>query len=422
MAFFIKQDENWYLRDTAIENIFINEYMTQAPGDYVKIYILALMYAKLGADISNEAIGKAVGVEEEDVLKAWNYWESQGTIIKHQKQGAGRFGYDVEFISLKTASKTGNAELVSETKVSPLEDEELKGLYMLIEQITGRTLSGTEMKAVQDWLTELDTDPEVIICAYNYSKNRGKDSYRYVGAVVKNWAEAGLKTAEQVEKHLAQSDERNYLYRRVFKALGFDRNWTEKEQQLMDTWFDDMEFSIDRVLEACGKSSGISNPNLNYVNKVLVNWHKQAEELEGTPAQGAGKKISMSQVLKYYEYIKTKEEQEAESRRHEIYKQIPRIKQIEEQLKNCSMSISKAMVGLGSSDRDDEINRLRAETESLTAEKAFLLTDNNYRHDYMDVKYKCDLCKDTGITDNGERCQCFSQRMKEAVEWQKHQK
>ena len=42
--------------------------------------------------------------------------------------------------------------------------------------------------------------------------------------------------------------------------MGFDRNWTEKEQKLMDSWFDDMEFSIDRVLEACGKSSGISNP------------------------------------------------------------------------------------------------------------------------------------------------------------------
>ena len=86
------------------------------------------------------------------------------------------------------------------------------------------------------------------------------------------------------------------------------------------------------------------------------------------------------------------------------------------------MSISKAMVGLGGSDRDAEIQRLRAEADNLAAEKAFLLTDNNYRHDYMDVRYKCDLCKDTGITDTGERCQCFSQRMKEAVEWQNHQK
>ena len=116
MAFLIKRDENWYLRDTGIENIFINEYMAQAPGDYVKIYILALMYAQMGAEISNEAIAKSVGVEEEDVLKAWNYWESQGAVIKHKKEGAGRFSYDVEFVSLKTASKAGDSALVSEKK------------------------------------------------------------------------------------------------------------------------------------------------------------------------------------------------------------------------------------------------------------------------------------------------------------------
>ncbi len=190
----------------------------------------------------------------------------------------------------------------------------------------------------------------------------------------------------------------------------------------MDTWFDDMGFSIDRVLEACGKCSGISNPNLNYVNKVLQNWHRQASELEGTPAEGAGKRISMNQVLKYYEHIKAKEEKQAEKRRSEVYKKIPRIKQIEEELKNCSMSISKAMVGLGSSDKDKEIKELKAKAEALTVEKAFLLTDNDYKHDYMDVKYKCDLCKDTGITETGQRCECFSQRMKEAVEWQNHQK
>ena len=69
--------------------------------------------------------------------------------------------------------QTGNAAaLVSEKKVSPLEDEELKGLYLLIEQIVAGTLNGTEMKAIEEWLTELDTDPEVILYAYNYCKNK----------------------------------------------------------------------------------------------------------------------------------------------------------------------------------------------------------------------------------------------------------
>ena len=37
--------KDFYLRDTNVENIFINEYMAQAPGNYVKVYLFALMYA-----------------------------------------------------------------------------------------------------------------------------------------------------------------------------------------------------------------------------------------------------------------------------------------------------------------------------------------------------------------------------------------
>ena len=67
--------------------------------------------------------------------------------------------------------------------------------------------------------------------------------------------------------------------------------------------------------------------------------------------------------------------------------------------------------------------QLKNEIESLKAEKAFLLTENNFSADYMDVKYKCDKCLDTGIDDeSGQRCECFSRRMGEAAQWLKHRK
>ena len=65
----------------------------------------------------------------------------------------------------------------------------------------------------------------------------------------------------------------------------------------MDRWFDDMDYTIDKVLEACGKTSGISNPNINYVNKILENWHK---EKNGGAADGKPKAVPVSVVQKYY--------------------------------------------------------------------------------------------------------------------------
>ena len=46
-----------YLKDTAIENIFINEYMPDAPCEFVKVYLLAQMYAGKDEEVSKRRMG-----------------------------------------------------------------------------------------------------------------------------------------------------------------------------------------------------------------------------------------------------------------------------------------------------------------------------------------------------------------------------
>ena len=79
MNFRREKANNLYLRDTQVENIFLTEYMPGAEGDFVKVYLTALMYAG-DEKMSNSLIAKHLGMAEEDVLRAWNYWESCGVI------------------------------------------------------------------------------------------------------------------------------------------------------------------------------------------------------------------------------------------------------------------------------------------------------------------------------------------------------
>ena len=53
----------------------------------------------------------------------------------------------------------------------------------------------------------------------------------------------------------------------------------------MDSWFDEMGFKMDKVLEACSMTAGISNPNLKYVNSILDNWRKEACKEKGLNAR-----------------------------------------------------------------------------------------------------------------------------------------
>ena len=77
MGFYRENVKDYFLLDTPVENLFINEYMKAAPGDYVKVYLFALMYSGLDAKLTNADVAKALGLDPEDVLKAWTYWEKQ---------------------------------------------------------------------------------------------------------------------------------------------------------------------------------------------------------------------------------------------------------------------------------------------------------------------------------------------------------
>ena len=66
---------------TPLENLFIEEYMLRAPGDFVKVYIygLRLCYHPV-EDATVPAISRALGLEEKTVLDAFAYWERVGVL------------------------------------------------------------------------------------------------------------------------------------------------------------------------------------------------------------------------------------------------------------------------------------------------------------------------------------------------------
>lgn len=287
MGFRREQINDYFLLDTGVENIFINEHMASAPGDFVKVYLLALMYAGLSLDITNEEIARHLSLEHEDVLKAWTYWEKIGAVKKIKKNPDDKFDYDIEFVVLKEQlyGKSSRKVYTADQNIhAQMADKEIKDMFTAIENITGRVISGTELMEVLSWINDYGASPEVVVYGYSYCMQKKKKDIKYIAAVIKAWTAEGLRDVISVEKHLSENEKRQYLYNRVFRALGFSRNATEEERRIMDTWFETMEFTLDKVLDACSKTSGITNPNINYVNKVLINWYEDRKSGGSDPA------------------------------------------------------------------------------------------------------------------------------------------
>lgn len=419
MNFVKEKIKDFYLLDSRIENIFINEYMPAAPGDYVKVFLYASMYAEHGLNMSNETMAKQLAISEQTILEAWEYWEKMGAIKKRYINSQGKLDFTVEFVNLKELLYGKNtAPVKTETKKQERDNvfgnKAVKTMFNNVEKLFGRGLSSTELSQILSWLSDYHASTDVVYFAVKYCVEKNKTSLKYIEKVVKEWAAAGLETTDQINEYLQELDEKYYKYKRVLKALGFTRNATETEKEMMDTWFDTMGYSMERVLEACTKTAGISSPNFNYVNKVLENWKNEAEN----KGVDVNKKIVVTQGVlnQYFDYLREKAEKDAERKKAEIYSKLPRIKDIDDEIRKMSSQLSKALIMGSSEEESKKINKIMDE---LAVERAVVLTENNFEMDYTDIKYACEKCNDTGITDLGERCSCIKQRTEEAELWLK---
>ncbi len=117
-----------------------------------------------------------------------------------------------------------------------------------------------------------------------------------------------------------------------------------------------------------------------------------------------------SEILREYEKMRDRSEKEYKLRKDEVYKTIPRIREIEVEMAKLSIKSSKAIF----ESPDDSrfiLKEMEYSIKKLQQEKAFLLTEQNIPMNYLEIKYNCSNCHDTGFTDQGNKCGCFKQKL-----------
>jgi DNA replication protein DnaC len=124
-----------------------------------------------------------------------------------------------------------------------------------------------------------------------------------------------------------------------------------------------------------------------------------------------------NEVLREYERDRLNSQKAARGRRNLLYERLPRIKEIDKELAQIALDLTKAVLQRRdlSESRQSENQPTKAEaykTESakLEKERAALLYANGYEEGFLEDVYKCSACKDMGFIEN-ERCFCLKQRL-----------
>ena len=79
-----RQDRGSIAEFTSVSNIFMDEYMPRANGEFIKIYLHLLRLVNSNNDIADELtterIADKFNMLESDVIRALNYWAEQNLI------------------------------------------------------------------------------------------------------------------------------------------------------------------------------------------------------------------------------------------------------------------------------------------------------------------------------------------------------
>lgn len=120
--------------------------------------------------------------------------------------------------------------------------------------------------------------------------------------------------------------------------------------------------------------------------------------------------ISNSQynaIIREYEELQAKARREQEERTQEVYRAIPRMKELCAQAGSSALERYRKLV---LEKKKDVLDDFGEEIEEIRREKEALLAEHGFERDYMELRYRCPDCKDSGYKE-GRKCSCFRQKI-----------
>ena len=256
--------------ETMIPDIFFFFFLSQIPGDYLKIYLYLIFLSKYGKDIKLNDLSKKLNIPLKTINDGFKYLEENELILK---KSAGYIIVDLQEATLHhlyTPNLTMSKEKVEQTAKN-------KSRAKAIEHINNMYFQGimgpSWYNDIDLWFRKYGFDEQVMIALFDYCYNRSAMHRNYVQTVAEAWSSHKVKTWNDLDKYYEQQESMNKLKKSIAKKLGKYNGLTQYEEAYIENWVQNFGYDINIIEIALKRTTFKQNPTFEYINNIITDWH-----------------------------------------------------------------------------------------------------------------------------------------------------
>ncbi len=261
-------DDSYAMLDiTPVENFFINEYLPDAKGDYVKVYLYGLMHSYHATEsMSLKQMAFDLSIDEKEIESAFRYWERRH-LVSRVKDNPPEYRY----VNAKQQMMLRQNETEDQRKYQLFAEE----LYAAFGD--RRRLDGKECSLAYEWVEDLGLKQEVVLMLINQLiLTKGPQfSFRAAQKDALQLVDEGVNTIEDAEEVLSRSKSIFEGTKAVLRRLGKRHSPSDDEMNLYKKWLYTWNFTPDAVLEACRETTK-GTPSMAYLDGILQGIYRRS--------------------------------------------------------------------------------------------------------------------------------------------------
>lgn len=255
--------------NTNIPDVFFTEYLSQASGDYIKVYLFMVFLSKYNKDIKINDLSKKLSLPFNVIQDAVKYWEDLGIITK---KNTGYIINNLQELELHKLYKPKVALSSSDIEKNMQSKSRAKAIENINASFFQGMMSPSWYSDIDLWFKKYSFDEQVMIALFRYCFEKSALHRNYVQVVADAWFKNNIKTFNDLDDYFQKQEKLNKMKKQISKKLGINRTLSQYEEAYIEKWVVDFGYELNVIEIALKRTTSKANPTFDYIDKLICDW------------------------------------------------------------------------------------------------------------------------------------------------------